>query len=173
MNRISFFVLFLLFLTSTQGALASGYAVCQDAASPQPFIQCNTTSCPSGSTLISYNPGDHENCNGGGNTGEFDWKAYAEQCHSNMHLKQIGYSGGHKTHYCQDRGYDGNVGWNCVRDCSKKCTKAFLRTLGWKDGDKTGFCRNLGYDGTHGAPGGDYNEVGYCYKGDPEICTKL
>lgn len=151
-------------------AAASGYAICRDGMTGQELLQCNKTSCPAGTTLIAYNPGEHASCNGKGGGGEYDPKPAAEQCHTSKHLRDLGYSKGHKTRYCQNHGYDGNIGWNCIRDCTKKCVKANLRKLGWIKNSKSEFCKKLGYDGVHGAAGSKYGEAGYCYKGDPAIC---
>lgn len=100
----------------------------------------------------------------------YDPKPDAEFCYATKHLKDLGYRSGHKTRYCQNRGYDTNEGWICVRDCLKSCIRADIKKLGWIKDSKTKFCVNLGYDGVHGAAGSEYQEGGYCYKKVPVDC---
>ena len=145
---------------------ADGYAVCSDTQTGGTHIQCNSTSCPPGEVLISYNPGKHERCDKPSGGGDYDYRKGAEHCYPARHLKELGYDGGNKTRWCQNFGYDTNTGWYCVRDCSKKCVKAALRDLNWSGkGNKNEFCQSYGYEGNANPPGNRYSMGGYCYKG--------
>src|SRR6185503_15960355 len=59
---------------------ADGYAVCSDTQTGGTHIQCNSTSCPPGEVLISYNPGKHERCDKPSGGGDYDYRKGAEHC---------------------------------------------------------------------------------------------
>lgn len=52
------------------------------------------------------------------------------------------------------------------------CTLSDIKDLGWEHGHKTNYCIRLGYDGLIAAGywGWDYEDGGYCYKGNGAIC---
>jgi hypothetical protein len=151
---------------------AGGYAVCRDTSTGQELIECDTTSCPIGTTLISWSPHDHPSCDGGGGGGSQDKSPAGFRCVAEKKIKDLGYQRGHKTRYCKTRGFDGynSRSGECVADCSKACVKVFIKRLGWTDGHKTRFCKRYGWDGVHNPRGNDYKHGGYCFKGTKEQC---
>jgi hypothetical protein len=164
-RRVVLFCLPIVFLVLLCRSASAGYWVCEDPVTHQQYKMCK--GCLPSMNTIGYDNGP---CPGGSGGGAHGTSPQAQQCIPSINLHDIGYTGGHKSRYCENHGYDGNQGWTCYRDCSTDCKKINLQDAGWISGNKAKFCQKLGYDGVHSAAGSHYSE-GYCYKGEPKICA--
>lgn len=86
-------------LGAAQSAMAQGYSMCQFPGDNRPSLVCGR-GCPRGSSTIAYNPGNHARCNK-------PTESLPEGCTKRANLADLGWSSGHKTKFCQRRGYDG------------------------------------------------------------------
>ena len=77
-------------------ALSSGYSMCQGSHDARAHVVCGK-GCPSGETLISWSPNEHEQCVARLQPGCTEVK--------NLHY-DLGWQGGHKSNFCRGRGYD-------------------------------------------------------------------
>lgn len=115
-------------MAAASAATTGGYYVCQFPGSPRPERSCE--SCPSGSTMISYNPNPIPECSGnkGHNAPNI---AKSEGCDVLYSIKEMGWNGGHKTNYCKSRGYEFisrpgssyNTGNYCFLGVRTQCAK--------------------------------------------------
>src|SRR5262245_4052415 len=94
------------------------YVVCQDPVDRQP-LKFGVSTCPEGTSLSSYHPNGEcyegsakgpKGCGGPylvsdeGVLTEFEPEG---ECDALKDLRYLCWTGGHKTNYCKDKGYDG------------------------------------------------------------------